>query len=85
MNDIQCLSHTKWDCKYHFVWIPKYRRKTLYGELRKNLGDVFHGLARQKKSKVLEGHLQSCEEGCTLPEEDADTSDIKVNITILGV
>ena len=58
MNDIQCLSHTKWDCKFHVVWIPKYRRKTLYGHLRKSLGDVFHELARQKESRVLEGHLQ---------------------------
>ena len=55
MNDIQCLSHTKWDCKYHVVWIPKYRRKRLYGQLRKSLGDVFHELARQRESRVLEG------------------------------
>ena len=58
MNDIQCLSHTRWDCKFHVVWIPKCRRKMLYGQLRKNLGDVFHDLARQKESRVLEGHLQ---------------------------
>jgi len=58
MNDIQCLSHARWDCKYHIVWIPKCRRKMLYGQLRKNLGEVFHELARQKESKVLEGHLQ---------------------------
>ena len=58
MNDIQCLSHSKWECKYHVVWIPKYRRKTLYGELRRKLGEVFHELARQKECKVLEGHLQ---------------------------
>ena len=58
MNDIQCLSHTKWECKYHVVWIPKYRRKVLYGELRKNLGEMLHDLARQKECKILEGHLQ---------------------------
>ena len=58
MNDIQCLSHAKWDCKYHVVWIPKYRRKTLFGELRSNLVEVFHELARQKESKIVEGHLQ---------------------------
>ena len=40
------------------VWTPKYRRKALYGQLRKHLGEVFHELARQKESKVLEGHLQ---------------------------
>jgi len=58
MNDIQCLSHTKWDCKYHVVWIPKYWRKTLFRELRSNLVEVFHELARQKESKIIEGHLQ---------------------------
>ena len=58
MNDIQCLSLTKWDCKFHVVWIPKYRRRMLYGQLRKSLGDVFHELARQKERRVLEGHLQ---------------------------
>ena len=55
MNDVQCLSHTKWECKFHIVWIPKCRRKMLYGQLRKNLGDVLHDLARQKESRVLEG------------------------------
>jgi putative transposase len=59
MDDVQCLSHTKWECKFHVVWIPKCRRKLLYGQLRKNLGDVLHNLARQKESRVLEGHLQS--------------------------
>ena len=58
MNDVQCLSHTKWECKYHVVWIPKCRRKLLYGQLRKNMGEIFHELARQKESRVLEGHLQ---------------------------
>jgi putative transposase len=53
----QSLNHTKWDCKYHIVWIPKYRRKVLYGELRKYLGDVLRELAQQKQSKVWEGHL----------------------------
>jgi putative transposase len=58
MNNVQCLSHSKWECKYHVVWIPKCRRKTLYDQLRKHLGEVFHELARQKESQVLEGHLQ---------------------------
>ncbi len=57
MNDFQSLSHTVWDCKYHLVWIPKCRRKVLYGQLRKHLGSVFHELAIQKESKVVEGHL----------------------------
>ena len=58
MNNVQSLSHSKWDCKYHIVWIPKCRRKALYGHLRKNLGEVFHDLARQKESRILEGHMQ---------------------------
>ena len=57
MRNIQSLSHTTWDCKYHLVWIPKCRKKVLYGELRKYLGDVFRDLAMQKESKVLEGHM----------------------------
>ena len=59
MNNGSSLSHSKWECKYHVVWIPKCRRKVLYGQLRKNLGDVLHELARQKECKILEGHLQS--------------------------
>ncbi len=57
MNDFQSLSHTVWDCKYQLVWIPKCRRKVLYGQLKKHLGLVFHELAIQKESKVVEGHL----------------------------
>ena len=51
------LCHTKWDCKYHLVWIPKYRRKVLFGKLRNYLGDVFRKLASQRESTILEGHL----------------------------
>ena len=57
MNDLQSLSHTVWDCKYHVVWIPKCRRKVLYGQLRQYLGQVLRELAMQKESKVVEGHL----------------------------
>jgi putative transposase len=57
MKDIRSLSHTTWDCKYHLVWIPKCRKKVLYGELRKHLGDVFRDLALQRESRILEGHL----------------------------
>jgi putative transposase len=56
-DSYQSLSHSKWDCKYHVVFIPKYRKKTIYGNVRKHLGAVFHELARQKESKILEGHL----------------------------
>ena len=57
MEVLQSLKHTKWDCKYHIVWILKYRRKALYGQLRKYLGEVLRELAQQKESKVWEGHL----------------------------
>ncbi len=57
MNDVESLSHTKWDCKYHVVWIPKYRKKSLYGELRRYLGSTFRELAMQRESRVIEGHL----------------------------
>ena len=57
MHDYESLSHTKWECKYHVVFIPKYRRKVLYGELRQHLGDVFRKLALQKESRIEEGHL----------------------------
>jgi REP-associated tyrosine transposase len=59
MNEFQSLSHTKWECKYHIVFIPKYRRKVLYGQVRQELGEVFRELARQKESWVEEGHLQA--------------------------
>src|SRR5215468_11844007 len=57
MQDYQSLSHTKWECKYHVVFIPKCRRKVLYGELRRHLGPVFKTLTEQKESRVEEGHL----------------------------
>jgi putative transposase len=57
MDRVGSLNHSKWECKYHVVFIPKKRRKTLYGALRKHLGEVFHQLARQKESRIEEGHL----------------------------
>jgi putative transposase len=58
MDEYESLSHTKWDCKYHVVFIPKCRRKTLFGQIRQHLGEVFHRLAVQKESRIEEGHLQ---------------------------
>jgi putative transposase len=58
MDEYPSLSQTKWECKYHVVFIPKYRRKVLYGQLRSHLGEVFRELARQKESRIEEGHLQ---------------------------
>ena len=57
MDDYESLSHTKWDCKYHVVFIPKCRRRTLYGELRRHLGEVFRKLVMQKECRIEEGHL----------------------------
>jgi len=51
------LSHSKWDCKYHLVFIPKSRKKVLYGKIRTYLGPVFHELAGQRNSRILEGHM----------------------------
>ena len=59
MDEFESLSHSKWECKYHVVFIPKYRRRVLYGQLRSHLGEVFHRLARQKESRIEEGHLMS--------------------------
>ena len=58
MREYLSGSHTIWDCKYHAVWIPKCRRKVLYGRIRIHLAEVFHNLARQKECTILEGHLQ---------------------------
>ena len=57
MDEYESLSHTTWDCKYHVVFIPKCRRRTLYQELRRHLGEVFRRLALEKELKVEEGHL----------------------------
>jgi putative transposase len=57
MGESGSLSHTKWECKYPVVFIPKYRRKTLYVELRRHLGEMLKRLAEQKESWIEEGHL----------------------------
>ena len=57
MDENGSLNHTRWECKYHVVLIPKRRRKALYGQLRRQLGEVFRTLAAQKESRVEEGHL----------------------------
>ncbi len=57
MDDYESLSHTKWECKYHVVFIPKCRRKVLYGQLRRHLGEVFRELATRRESRIEEGHL----------------------------
>ena len=59
MKEYQSLSHTRWDCKYHVVFIPKRRKKRIFGVLRRRLGELFHELAKQKESKIVEGHVMS--------------------------
>ncbi len=58
MSEYDSLNHTKWECKYHIVFIPKCRRKVLYGKVRQHLGEVFHELAKQRECQILEGHLR---------------------------
>ncbi len=57
MSNYKTLQHTEWDCKYHVIFIPKYRRKVLYGTIREHLGEIFRRLARQKECEIEEGHL----------------------------
>ena len=57
MKEYQSLSHTRWDCKYHVVFIPKRRKKSIFGALRKQLGAILRELAQHKESQVVEGHL----------------------------
>ena len=57
MKEYQSLTHTRWDCKYHVVFIPKKRKKRIFGVLRKHLGEIFHELAGHKEAKIVEGHI----------------------------
>ena len=57
MHDWQSLSHVRWECKYHVVFVPKYRKKRMYGKARSRVGEILKQLCRQKEVDVLEGHL----------------------------
>ena len=57
LSSYESLSHSKWDCKFHVVFVPKYRKKVLYGQIRRFLGPLFHDLASQRSCKILEGHM----------------------------
>lgn len=57
MKESQSLSHIPWDCKYHVVYIPKRRKKRIFGQLRRHLGEIFHELAEQRGCQIVEGHL----------------------------
>ena len=58
MHDWESLSHVKWDCKYHVVFVPKYRQKKLYGKFRRKVGEIFRHLCRQRGVELMEGHLK---------------------------
>lgn len=57
LSSYESLSHSKWDCKYHLVFVPKCRRRVLYGKIRKYLETVFHELARQRGCTIIKGHM----------------------------
>ena len=59
MPDYKSLTHTRWDCKYHVVFIPKKRQKLIYGKLRKYLGEIFHELAKRRGVEIVEGHMMT--------------------------
>lgn len=59
MSDYESLNHSTWECKYHIVWIPKYRRKKLYENIRKDLSQEIKRLAQCKECKILEGHMMA--------------------------
>ena len=57
MRQVGSLSHSRWECKYHVVFIPKYRKQAIFGQIRSELGELLRRLAEQKESRVEEGHL----------------------------
>ena len=59
MKDWQSQAHVKWECKYHVVIVPKYRKKVMYGKLRHQVGEVFRQLCRQKGIELLQGHAMA--------------------------
>ena len=59
MKNVNSLNHSRWECKYHITWIPKYRKKKIFGELRQYLGEVLRSLAKDRESEIIEGHLLS--------------------------
>ena len=58
MHDWQSLSHVRWDCKYHVVIVPKYRKRVLYGKVKKDVGEILRDLSRQKGIEIVEGNLR---------------------------
>lgn len=58
-NDDSSLSHTRWNCKYHIVFIPKYRRKEIYGRLREDIGKIIRTLCEYKEVEIIESHAMN--------------------------
>ena len=56
-NKTDSLAHTKWMCKYHIVFTPKYRRKKIYNQIRKDIGEIMHELCKYKGVEIIEGHV----------------------------
>ena len=56
MRDWQSVAHVRWECKYHIVWVPKYRKKVLYGKVRRRIGEIIRDLCRQREMEIIEGH-----------------------------
>ena len=59
MHDWRSLSHVRWDCKYHVVIVPKYRKKVIYGKLRRQVGPILRRLCQQRGITLLDGHAMS--------------------------
>ena len=57
MNDVNSLTHTRWNCKYHIVFAPKYRRKVFYGEKRREIGAILRTLCNWKKIRIIEAEV----------------------------
>ena len=57
MHEWESLAHVRWECKYHVVFIPKYRKKVLYGKFKENVGMILRDLCRQRRVVLIEGHL----------------------------
>ena len=57
MHDWQNLSHVRWECKYHVIIVPKYRKRVLYGKIRRRVGEILRDLCRQRGIEMVEGHL----------------------------
>ena len=77
MQEYQSLSHVRWECKYHIVFVPKYRKKVLYGRTRQRIGRIFHQLCRQKEVGLVEGHA--------MPDSGHENHLKKVLVNLLNV